>query len=132
MNKRGRPKHDGRQPVWRMERVILAIYAYDQARKAGEKHSVAISEAVKYIRDTAPAMRVSETEVKRILATWRSKRSATCLLVDKPNQEHNSRVLPKGRGGRILYTVSVGPRPIYPRANAAEKPRRRLKPAAPF
>ena len=83
---------------------------------------VAISEAVKYIRDTAPKMRISETEVKRIVAVWRSKQRPMCLFVTKPDPEHNSIVLPNGRRARILYTASVGPRPIYPRANAAEKP----------
>jgi hypothetical protein len=128
MNKPGRPKQDEKKPVWVLERVILAIYAYGRARKAGEKHSVAISEAVEYIRNTAPAMRVSETGIKRIVATWRPKRSATCLFVDKPDPEHNSIPPYARRKGTVLYTVSVRPRPIYPRANAAEKPRRRRKP----
>jgi hypothetical protein len=118
----GRPKKNGQKPMWMLERGSLVVYAYGRAREAGEKHSVAISEAVKYIQDTAPAMPISETEVKRIVAVWRSKRRATCLFVSKPDPEHNSIVLPNGRKGRILYTASVGPHPIYPRVNAAEKP----------
>ena len=106
-------------------RVTLAVYAYDLATGAGEKHSVAISEAVQYIRHTAPRMRISETEVKRIMADWRPKGSASCLFVDKPHPEQS--IIPVlGRDGEPtyatnLYTASVGPRPVYARANAAQK-----------
>jgi hypothetical protein len=104
-------------------RDTLAIYAYGLARDAGEKHIVAVLEAVNYIRDVAPAMRISETEVKRIVARWRPKGKATCLFVSKPDPEHSTIWVP-GRDGRmvnarIIYTASVGPRPSYPRANAA-------------
>ena len=105
-----------------LTRETLVVYAYGRAREAGEKHSVAISEAVKYVRDNAPAMPISETEVKRIVATWRSKQRPTCLFVTKPDPEHDTLVLPDGRKVRMLYTASVGPHPIYPRANAAKKP----------
>lgn len=111
MNRRGRPRN-GKKPVWILERVILAVYAYGEARKLGEKHSVAVTEAVKYIRATAPAMRVSETEVKRIMAAWRPRGSPTCLFVSKPDPVNNSHTLPNGRKVRILYTAWVGPRPI--------------------
>lgn len=125
MKKPGRPKN-GVQPSWMLGRVTMAVYAYDLARKAGEKHSVAVSEAVTYIRETAPRMTISETEVKRIVAEWRSKRRKACLFVSKPDPEH-SIVLVPGRDGRIVpvrivYSASVGPHPIYPRANAARKP----------
>jgi hypothetical protein len=123
MKKPGRPKKNGQKPMWVLERETLAIYAYGRCRDAGEKHLVAILEAVKYIRDTAPAMPISETGVKRIVARWRSKRNVTCLFVSKPDPEHSTIRVP-GKDGRminarILYTASVGPRPIYPRANAA-------------
>jgi hypothetical protein len=122
MRKPGRPRKNGEKPFWMLARETVAVYAYDQARKTGEKHSGAISEAVMYIRATYPRMPVSETEVKRILAVWRSKNRSSVLFVSKPGPEHNSRTLPDGRKVRILYTASVGPRPVYPRANAAEQP----------
>lgn len=122
MKKPGRPRKNGEKPFWMLERETVAVYAYDQARKAGEKHSVAISEAVKFIRATYPWMPISETEVKRAMAHWRSKRRASALFVSKPDPEHNCIILPNGRKVRILYTASVGPRPIYPRSNAAEQP----------
>ena len=121
MNKPGRPRKNGPQPMWMLERIILALYAYGRAREAGEKHTVAISEAVKYVRETAPRMRVSETEVKRIVAAWRSKQRGTCLFIRKPDPQHSITPLPRRRNDRILYTASVGPRPVYPRANATAK-----------
>jgi hypothetical protein len=122
----GRPKKNGQKPMWMLKRETLVIRSYGRAREAREKHSAAITEAVKYIRDTAPTMPISETEVKRIVTVWRSKRRRTCLFVSKPNPEHSIIAVP-GRDGRIVYarivyTASVGPHPIYPRANAAEKP----------
>jgi hypothetical protein len=105
-----------------LERDTLVIYAYGRSRDAGEKHIVAILEALEYIRDTAPRMGISETGVKRTVARWRPQEKTTCLFVEKPNSEHSIIRVP-GRDGRmvnarILYTASVGPRPIYPRANA--------------
>jgi hypothetical protein len=122
MEQRARPRKKRPQPIWILVRMMMAVYAYGQARDAGEKHSVAISEAVTYIRATYARMRVSETEVKRIMAQWRSKRRATCLFVSQPDAQHNSITLPNGRKVRILYTASVGPHPRYPRANAAARP----------
>jgi hypothetical protein len=125
MKKAGRPRKDGRQDMWILERIALVLFAYGRARDAGEKHSVAIAEAVKYVRETAPTMRISETEAKRVVAAWRSKERPKCLLVTKPDPEHSLVRVP-GRAGkwidaRILYTASVGPRPIYDRANAVQK-----------
>ena len=122
MKARGRPQKNGQKPMWMLGRATLVVYAYGRARDGGNKHSVAISEAVKYIRDTAPTMPISETEVRRIVAGWRSKRRPMCLFVSRPDPEHNSVVLPNGRKAKILYTASVRLHPIYPRANAAEKP----------
>jgi len=48
--------------------------AYDEARKRGEKHSTAITEAVERVRGRYP---ISETTVKRIFATFRSRNGQT-------------------------------------------------------
>jgi hypothetical protein len=127
-NKLGRPKADGRQPFMVVERLSLVLFAYDLARKAGMKHSMAIMAAVEYVKTIAPAMKISETEVKRILAYWRAKGATNkCLLVTKPDPANRTVSVPVREDGkivfkprRILYTVSQGPRPIYPRVNAAE------------
>lgn len=121
MNTRGRPKKNGLQPSWMLQRVTLVVYAYGRAREAGDKHFAAIQAAVRYVRKTAPGMPVSETEVRRILAVWRSNQNLSALSVTKPEPPNDTITLPNGRVVRKLWTAALGPRPIYPRANAAPK-----------
>ena len=129
MKKEGRRRKNGFQPIWVLHRETLALFAYERAREAGEKHSVAVREAVEYIRQMAPRMCISETEVRRIVAYWRPKRSTRCLQVREPSLSGKVLTVPVLRNGvvsfikcKVLFTASHGPRPIYPRANAAEKP----------
>jgi hypothetical protein len=71
---RGRPKkEEGREEFWRFVRAGMIVYAYNEARKRKQKHSAAVREAVAYIRQHRPEMPVSETLVKRTLATFRSR-----------------------------------------------------------
>jgi hypothetical protein len=128
MERRGRPRKNGEQPMWMLERATLAVYGYDQARKAAEKHMAAITCAVKLIRATHSWMKVSETEVKRILADWRSSRRPVGLLVSRPDPADCRLVLPDGQVVRRLLTASFGPRPHYPRTNAAPKARKGRNP----
>lgn len=77
---RGRPKKDeGREKFWRFVRTGIIISAYDEARKGGQKHSAAVTHAVEYLKQHQPEMPVSETVVKRTLATFRSKNNQTTL-----------------------------------------------------
>jgi hypothetical protein len=129
MARRGRPRKNGEQPMWMLERAALAVHGYDEARKAGEKHMAAITCAVQLIRATHPEMKASETEVKRVLADWRSNRRPTGLWVTKPDPADCMLTLPDGRVVRRLLDAGFGPRPVYPRANAAAKPRKGRNPA---
>jgi hypothetical protein len=123
MGKRGRPTKDGRYPVWMLFRVVTyVLYAYKQARDAGLKHLAATLAAVEFVRQTAPSMPISETEVKRILAERRSKRSASVLSVEIPGPDRDTFPLPGGRTAKLLFTAYREKRPIYPRANAASQP----------
>lgn len=113
------------QPIWVLGRDTRVLCAYERAREAGEKHCVAVSEAVKYVRQTAPRMRISETEVKRVVAYWRPKGSTECIQVSEPGPSGELLSVPVLRYGvvsfvdcRVLYTASFGPRRTYPRANA--------------
>jgi hypothetical protein len=72
-------------------------------------------------------MPISKTEVKRILAGWRPTRRPLGLVVIKSDPMDCIR-LPNGQVVRRLFTAAVGPRPLYPRANAAVNPRKRLNP----
>ncbi len=124
MKKRGRPNQNGQQPMWMLERATLAVRGYDEARKAGEKHDAAIKEAVRFIKAEHPRMPASETEVKRILAGFRSSRRPVGLLVSKPESAF---CMVPSRDGRVvevkvLWMAAVGPRPVYPRKNAVAKP----------
>jgi hypothetical protein len=121
MNKRGRPKKNGQMPMWTLRRDTLIIYGYDQARKVGEKHAAAIKEE-RYVQESDSRMPISETEVRRVLARWRPRLKPFGLVVIKPNPSESILTLPNGMVFRIGLTAAVGPRPIYPRANAAEKP----------
>jgi hypothetical protein len=122
MNDRGRPKNDGRTPFWVLERETCALYAYQNCREQGEKHSVAVQDAVAYIREKyLGKIRISETEVKRIIARWRPRGAPVGLSVTKPDPKNNVVILPGGREVKILYTAAWGPRKEYRRVNSIEK-----------
>ena len=77
---RGRPKKDPDELKFcRFVRAGLITCAFDEAREGGDKHSAAITHAVEYVRQHHPDMPISETEVKRTLATYRPKDSRTIL-----------------------------------------------------
>ena len=121
MAKRGRPKKDGLQPFWMLRRRMEATYEYDQARRAGEKHSSAVRSAAAAVRQRYPGMRLSETEVKRILADWRPRNCRTGVLITKPEPPDDIFTLPDGRKARKRLIVGYGPCPRYPRQNARGK-----------
>ena len=78
---RGRPKkEEGREEFWRFVRAGMIVYAYNEARKRKQKHSAAVGEAVAYVRQHRPEMPVSETVVKRTLATFRSFRPSSASI----------------------------------------------------
>lgn len=119
MEKRGRPRKNGLQDCWIfLKRMPLTLFAYDQSREAGEKHSEAIKAAVSFIREVRPPMPISESEVRRILATWRGRGRSLVPLVSKVDPSESVTSLAGGRMSRRFFAVSVGPRPTYPRANA--------------
>jgi hypothetical protein len=116
---RGRPSKNGLQPHWMWERVSLVLFAYDRSRNLANKHSTAIIEAVSFVREQNARMSISESEVKRILARWRSKDANLTLIVTAPAPGCETKTLPNGRICRVKFNVSSGPCPIYPRINAS-------------
>jgi hypothetical protein len=77
---RGRPKkNSGELEFRRFVRAGLIMCAFDEAREGGDKHSAAVTHAVAYVRQHHPEMPVSESEVKRTLATYRPIESRTIL-----------------------------------------------------
>jgi hypothetical protein len=138
----GRPKKNpGELEFWRFVRAGLIMCAFDEAREGGDKHSAAITHAVEDVRQHHPEMPVSETEVKRTLATYRpinsrttlrfkrsildnEKRARLCCMLEqaaKVRSEKNLsapppaiKTLPKS-----LTAIKFGyfERPLYPRHN---------------
>jgi hypothetical protein len=139
--KRGRPqKEQGRLEFWRFVRGAMAMHGYDQARERGEKHSVAVREAVDFVKHCHPGMSISEAEVRRTLAASRPRDSKTILRFERKNlteddiKKHRSireqiaslqeeKGLKSGvppnsdpRDGAV-FTIRIGTRPNYPRHN---------------
>ena len=103
-------------------RKIIVLNAYDQAKRGGEKHSSAVTEAVAAVKKFHPGMKVSETEVKRILAEHRAKEAPMVELVTEKTlspEECKLSGLPEGKTFSRSLVLGYGPRPKYKRANAA-------------
>jgi len=142
MAKRGRPNNNGVKPGWVLLRIVMVLHAYDQARGRGEKRSAAISDAVSTVRSLAPEMPISETEVKRVLAEFRSEKYAETFIFRKriaPGHEvddwfdmlkwvakesHGKWEVPafsddEARPKQLrTFRIDVGPPPSYPRHNS--------------
>jgi hypothetical protein len=81
---RGRPrKEKDTIQFWQFARAAHVLYAYDDARGRGEKHSVAVQNAVDFVKHLNPEMSISRTEVKRILAALPPRGSETVLRFER-------------------------------------------------
>jgi hypothetical protein len=142
MAERGRPRKNGAKPGWTLFRSVMALAAYDQARVGGNKHSAAIAEAVSAVRAWVPEMPISGTEVKRVLAEFRSKGTGRALIItmgiaqgpeaeawfeelkwaakeSRGKWEVPSLPVYESKPGRLRrFTIQFGRRPSYPRHNA--------------
>ena len=129
--KPGRPRKHGFQPIWMLMRATTAFYAYDEARRRGEKHSAAVQETVRRIQmeevkirtseNEEKKMPISETEVKRILAAWQPRNQTVGLIVSRPDPSDDKIILPGGRQVRRVLDCAYGLHPTYPRINARLK-----------
>lgn len=82
MNKRprGRPRNKPNTiPGWQFLRAVMVLSAYDQARAVDGNYSGAVAFAVQSVRSLFRPMRISETEVKRILSKWRPRENGMVL-----------------------------------------------------
>jgi hypothetical protein len=103
MAQRGRPKMSGGQ---KMYRDLTVVSSYNESRRAGEKHSSAVANAVAEVRKQFPGVKISETEVKRVLATYQPKGYAVTFIATKT---------------RTGFTLNFGARPEYTRINAKKR-----------
>ena len=123
MAKRGRPK----QGITTHFKDTYIHYEYHRLRMTEEKHSAAVRE-VATVLTAKLGVSISETEVRRSLAFWKSRNSPNALMVSKPDP--SNRALTLGLPVKALFLATWGPREVYPRHNAADKTskRRRLAP----
>jgi hypothetical protein len=140
--KLGRPrKTKGEFSTNDLVRAGTVMGLYDQARQNGQKHSAAVMQSVELIKQRHPMIRISETEVKRILAVWRPRGSHTILRFEYSmisgeelakrcgieahpaavSQDQCSKLpVPSGvipPKSLTTYKVYFGERPNYPRHN---------------
>ncbi len=134
----GRPrKEKDRFEPWQFGRAAAIVAAYEEARKRGEKHSVAVQEAAKQVKRQKPYVNVSESEVRRILAEFRPKTGGTTVLFEEvaPSEAdlerrrwittqipEDSRLAISGRKGQqgktgVTYKLRLGKRTEFPRHN---------------
>ncbi len=139
---RGRPrKKENTLDGWQFGRAAMVMCAYDEVRRKGDKHSVAVRETVDLVKQQNPQMRISETEVKRILAAWRPRGSRAILRFMrsqlsrkdiKPNRSIREQLalLQEKKGLKLemppkydrassvaVLTIRASARPSYPRHN---------------
>jgi hypothetical protein len=82
--KLGRPrKAEGLISRRDFARAGIVMSLYDEARKNGQKHSMAVRETVDFVKKPYPKMRISETGLKRILAKFRPRNSQTILRFER-------------------------------------------------
>jgi hypothetical protein len=101
---------------------MVGLRGYDKARSSGEKYQEALKGAVAEVRHQFPGMPISETEIKRILAEFRSKELELTFLVT----ESEDTTTLDGRKCAKAWQISIGPLPNHPRHNAHEdRPKQR-------
>jgi hypothetical protein len=123
MSQRGRPRKNGVKPTEVLYRTMVALRGYEKARAAGEKYEVALEAAIAEVQ-MALKMRMSVTEVKRVLAEFRSETQESVFLVS----ECDKGLIVEGRMIKRAWGLSVGPKPTYPRHNARnDRPGARLE-----
>jgi hypothetical protein len=140
--KMGRPrKTEGQLSHQDFARAGIVMGLYDEARRVGQKHSVAVKQTVEFVKQHYPRKRISETGVKRILAEFRPRESQTILRFERSTLageelatfywiQEQLAALRQKKGFRLpapsdvippksvaTYKIRFGERPIYPRHN---------------
>jgi hypothetical protein len=106
MAQRGRPKLNG---VAKLQRDLTVVWSYNELRRAGEKHAIAVASAASEVRRLYPGMKVSETEVKRVLAKYQPKGYSEVFTVTKLKHRFGGWVLVPDRSTHELTLENVLP-----------------------
>lgn len=91
-----------------LRRVVAVLFEYDRARKAGNKHSESVNEAVEAVRKKFPEMPISHTTVKRILAANRKYPFSMLASEGDPSIETIRRANGREIKVRVLFSVGFG------------------------
>ena len=121
---RGRPRKQGDTIKSRQfARAAMVMSAYDEARREGQKHSVAIRHAVDTVRNCSPATSISDSEVRRILSTFRPRGSATILVFERSDmtETDENRIL------SMLQQIPLRDQPEFPKLPARDEMRPKAK-----
>ena len=121
--------------------IVMAVY--DEGRQSDQKHSVAVRQAVEFVKQNYPGLRISETAVRRILAEWRPRNSGTILRFERSTMTADeiakyrsvreqaaafqqteglkvpvpSDIINNHSRPRTKFLIRFGERPNYPRSN---------------
>src|SRR5271170_1476224 len=80
----GRPRKNPEVlAAWRFARSAMALAQYNESRKRGMKHSSAIGDAVAFVRQRCPELPISESEVRRALATFQPRNGRWVFIFNK-------------------------------------------------
>jgi len=115
-----------------LDRMVMVLYAFNEARRNGDKYEAAISAAIEAVKARYPEMRIGPRRVKGILAEWQPKGSPMALVISKcpdaelqsPEMQQSLEIfhslgLPEGK--RVTaYRIGLGARPEYPRINSKQ------------
>ena len=137
----GRPRKEaGTMEYTHFVRAGIVMAAYDEARQNDQKHSVAVRQAVEFVKQNYPGLRISETGVRRTLAEWRPRNSGTILRFERSTMTADeiakyrsvreqaaaneglkvpvpSDIINNPSKPRIKFLLRFGERPNYPRSN---------------
>jgi hypothetical protein len=118
MAKRGRPR---KSTSLLAKRRLYALNEYDKGRAAGEKHSEAVRIASEEVQRKYPHLKISQTEIKEMLAEWRGPSKGFVLFCKEIDPDEHTAVMPKGERLRFSLQVRLEQRPDYSRHNAVSK-----------
>jgi hypothetical protein len=82
MKKMGRPRKNGVVGPKHLARALMIVDFYSKARREGSKYSAAVRETVDAIKQIAPGVPISETEVRRVVAEFSPRGSQIALTVE--------------------------------------------------
>jgi hypothetical protein len=84
MAKRGRPRMNGLQPAWMLERAVIVVHTFNEARARGEKYEAAIQEAIDAVKKRN--MPIGPRRVKQILAEWQPEGSPEVFVISRASE----------------------------------------------